>query len=145
MIQGHDTNLPHGKVSANFKYMKKDLISIPDLDFEYKLWKNRISCYSHEIKLYIIRLASLKHEYGQVVEEEIVLLHELEKEVESMLNEIKIQEEEIACFSDDYPINNSHSHYLNHKSLQQKKNNLSMEFLKLIKKIESKYGTFILN
>lgn len=138
-------NLPHGKVSANFKHMKKDLISIPDLDFEYKLWKNRIACYSKEIKLYSFRLSSLKHEYNQDVEEELVLLIELTKEVESMLNAIKIQEEEIACFADDYPINNSHSHYLNHKTLQQKKNNLSMEFLKLIKKIESKYGSLILN
>lgn len=125
--------------------MKKHLISIPDLDFEYKLWKNRISFYAKEIKLYIVRLSALKIEYAQVVDEEIMLLNGLSKEVESMLNEIKIQEEEIACFSSDYPINKNHSHYLNHKSLQQKKNNLSMEFLKLIKKIESNHSTFIFN
>ena len=31
--------------------MKKDLISIPDLDFEYKLWKNRITFYTEEMTI----------------------------------------------------------------------------------------------
>lgn len=125
--------------------MKKDLISIPDLDFEYKLWKNRIGFYAKEIILVKARLASLKLEYEQEVDVEIELLKLLKQNVDLILNEIKIQEEEIACFSDDYPINRSHSHYLNHKSLQQKKNDLSMEFIKLIKKIELKFGDYIFN
>lgn len=125
--------------------MEKDLISIPDLDFEYKLWKNRIVFYAEEIKFFKVRLSALKVEYNQEVEPEIELLVLLKKDVDLVLREIKIQEEEISYFSDDYPINKRHSHYLNHKSLQEKKNNLSMEFIKLIKKIESKFGSFIYN
>lgn len=125
--------------------MKKDLISIPDLDFEYKLWKNRIAFYADEIKLFKARLSSLKIEYSQDVEAEIELLAALKKEVDIVLREIKVQEEEMSYFSIDYPIQKSHSHYLNHKSLQKKKNNLSMEFIKLIKKIESRFGPFIYN
>jgi hypothetical protein len=125
--------------------MEKKLISIPDLDFEYKLWKNRISFYANEIKLVKARLAALKLEFDLEVESEIELLKLLNREVDVTLSEIKIQEEEITCFSDDYPINKNHSHYLNHKSLQQKKNDLSMEFIKLIKKIEMKFGAYILN
>ncbi|MCK5703849.1 MAG: hypothetical protein KAI29_21975, partial [Cyclobacteriaceae bacterium] len=105
--------------------MKKDLISIPDLDFEYKLWKNRIAFYAEEIKLFKARLSSLKIEFSQDVEMEIELLAALNKEVNIVLSEIKIQEEEMSYFSIDYPIQKSHSHYLNHKSLQKKKNNLS--------------------
>lgn len=125
--------------------MEKELISIPDLDFEYKLWKNRINFYSGELALFKARLSSLKIEHNQEVEEEIELLKNVRKEVDLILNEIKIQEEEISCFSDDYPINKSHTHYLNHKSLQKKKNDLSMEFLKLIKKIEYRFADFIYN
>ena len=125
--------------------MKKDLISIPDLDFEYKLWKNRIAFYAEEIKLFKARLSSLKIEFSQDVEMEIELLAALNKEVNIVLSEIKIQEEEISYFSIDYPIQKSHSHYLNHKSLQKKKNNLSMEFIKLIKQIESRFGPLIYN
>jgi hypothetical protein len=125
--------------------MEKKLISIPDLDFEYKLWKNRISFYANEIKLVKARLAALKLEFDLEVESEIELLKLLKKEVDVTLSVIKIQEEEITCFSDDYPINKNHSHDLNHKSLQQKKNDLSMEFIKLIKKIEMKFGAYILN
>jgi len=125
--------------------MKKDLISIPDLDFEYKLWKNRIAFYAEEITLFKARLSSLKIEYNQNVESEIVLLTALKKEVNLVLSEIKVQEEEMSCFSIDYPITKNHSHYINHKSLQKKKNDLSMEFLKLIKKIESGFGMFIYN
>ena len=128
-----------------YKTMKKDLISIPDLDFEYKLWKNRIAFYAEEIKLFKARLSSLKIEYNQEVEAELELLILLKKKVDLVLSEIKIQEEEISYYSDDYPINKSHSHYLNHKALQKKKNNLSMEFIKLIKKIESGFGPFIYN
>ena len=125
--------------------MEKDLISIPDLDFEYKLWKNRIAFYAQELKLFQARLSSLKIEYLQEVETEVELLIVLKKEVDLVLSEIKIQEEEIAYFSIDYPINKNHSHYLNHKSLQKKKNNLSMEFIKLIKKIESRFCMLIYN
>lgn len=125
--------------------MKKELISIPDLDFEYKLWKNRINFYSAEIILFKARLSSLKIEHSQEVEEEINLLRNLNNDVDSILNAIKIQEEEISCFSEDYPINKSHSHYLNHKTLQKKKNDLSMEFIKLIKKIEKRFAPFIYN
>ena len=125
--------------------MKKDLISIPDLDFEYKLWKNRIAFYADEIKLFKARLSSLKIEYSQDVDVEIELLAALKKEVDIVLREIKVQEEEMSYFSIDYPRQKSLTHYLNHKTLQKKKNNLSMEFIKLIKKIESRFGPFIYN
>ena len=125
--------------------MEKDLISIPDLDFEYKLWKNRITFYTEEIKLFKARLSSLKIEFNQDVDVEIELLAALKNGINIVLSEIKIQEEEMSYFSIDYPIQKSHSHYLNHKSLQKKKNNLSMEFIKLIKKIESRFGPFIYN
>ena len=123
--------------------MKKELISIPDLDFEYKLWKNRIVFYAEEINIFISRLSSLKVEYELDVDKEKELLKLLKKDVDLLLNEIKIQEEAIAYFSDDYPIKKSHAHYLAHKDLQMKKNNLSMEFLKLIKKIEAGFEPFI--
>ena len=125
--------------------MEKDLISIPDLDFEYKLWKNRITFYTEEIKLFKARLSSLKIEFNQDVDVEIELLAALKNDINIVLSEIKIQEEEMSYFSIDYPIQKSHSHYLNHKSLQKKKNNLSMEFIKLIKKIESRFGPLIYN
>ncbi len=123
--------------------MEKELISIPDLDFEYKLWKNRVSFYIGEIKIFISRLSSLKVEYGLDVDGETELLKSLKKDAERLLNELKIQEEAIAYFSDDYPIKRSHTHYLAHKTLRKKKNNLSMEFLKMIKKIESGFEPFI--
>ncbi len=76
---------------------------------------------------------------------EIELLAALKNDINIVLSEIKIQEEEMSYFSIDYPIQKSHSHYLNHKSLQKKKNNLSMEFIKLIKMIESRFGPLIYN
>lgn len=100
--------------------MKHGNIQILDLDFEYKLWKNKLLFFSNEIELLLDRLEVLKREkpsfYINDSEHEIVLSQQ--DVVQNLKNKIKTMEQEMAFYAEDYPVNQRHSHYLMHESIR---------------------------
>lgn len=100
--------------------MKSGNILILDLDFEYKLWKNKLLFYSREIELLLDRLEVLKREkpsfYLEDEKSETILSQQ--KAIQGLKNQIKTMEQEMAFYAEDYPINKSHSHYLIHETIR---------------------------
>lgn len=100
--------------------MKSGNIQILDLDFEYKLWKNKLIFFSNEIELLLDRLEVLKREkpsfYIDDSEHETILSQQTA--IQHLRNQIKTMEQEMAFYAEDYPINQSHSHYLTHEAIR---------------------------
>ncbi len=113
----------------------KSLISIPELDFEYKLWKNRLKFYDQETKIYLARLMSIRVQDRFIADKYSDDLKEMIVRIQAMEKEIRLHEEEIACFKKDYPINFRHAHYLDHESIRNKFESLEQSYHKLIRLI----------
>jgi len=93
--------------------MKDGNIEILDLDFEYKLWKNKLNFYQKELELMINRVEVLKKENSKF---EFKIKHfktiiNQKKNIELIRNKIITMEFEMAHYAVDYPISSKHMHY----------------------------------
>lgn len=106
--------------------MKEGKIEILDLDFEYKLWKNKLCCYNKEIELMKHRIESLKQEHPgfNINKKNITILETQLKAVEQVKNRIKTMEQEMAYYAVDYPILTRHSHYVEHEKIRLEMENV---------------------
>ncbi len=100
--------------------MKKGNIQILDLDFEYKLWKNRLMFYQSELELLLDRSTVLmrEHETWKMNESLKNRLQEHLRGLEILQSRIITQEQEMALYAEDYPINSAHSHFSLHESIR---------------------------
>lgn len=100
--------------------MKQGNIQILDLDFEYKLWKNRLDLYIHEIELLEDRINVLKREHVNLKmgEDKIDLLKIQRISIRELIKKIFILEQEISLYAEDYPIGETHTHFINHESIR---------------------------
>jgi hypothetical protein len=89
--------------------MKAD-ISLPDLDFGYKLLKNQILFSERELQLYRIRLLSLQSNQ-QLRASRVGDIRSMVRNFRRLRSEILVQEEAMAFYSRDYPIDRNHEHY----------------------------------
>lgn len=100
--------------------MKTGKIQILDLDFEYKLWKNRLVFYAREIEYLFDRIKVIKREepsfsFGK---EKTKRLRAHQKSILHIRNRIVTLEHEIAFYAGDYPIDQNHQHYVNHEIIR---------------------------
>ena len=100
--------------------MKDGNIEILDLDFEYKLWKNKLQFYHKEVELMKRRVEVLEKEqsgFSFDSKNNEVLKNQL-KEIELAKNKIKTMEYEMGYYAVDYPISSRHSHYVEHEKIR---------------------------
>jgi len=115
--------------------MKDGNIEILDLDFEYKLWKNKLQFYQKELKLMTRRVEILEKEHSgfSFNSSNQETLNNQHEEIELAKNKIKTMEFEMGYYAVDYPISNKHSHYTEHEKIRLeifKINNQQQKILK---------------
>jgi|GEM_PF-1045197 len=100
--------------------MKDGNIEILDLDFEYKLWKNKLQFYQKELKLMTRRVEVLEKEHPGFSFDTAYheTLNNQHKEIVLAKNKIKTMEFEMGYYAVDYPISNKHSHYIEHEKIR---------------------------
>lgn len=100
--------------------MKDVKIEILDLDFEYKLWKNKLQFYQKEIVLIKHRIESLKKEHPNFTLKTIYgkTLIEQRKNIELVKTKIRTMEQEMGYYAVDYPILKRHTHYIEHEKIR---------------------------
>lgn len=100
--------------------MKQGNIYLVDLEFEYKLWKKRIDLFIRELRLMSerndeLRLLAGRKELGA---SRIDVLMGHRKELEMLLNRIKVKEQELQYYNKDFPITDTHQYYVDHLELR---------------------------
>lgn len=102
--------------------MKNGDVNLVDLDFEYKLWKNRLDCYIREIKIIKDRNREVSETRPgkELNDVEIMVLEEHESQLVQLLNRIKVQEQEMQFYNKDFPVTHVHEYVLEHQKLRDK-------------------------
>ncbi len=111
--------------------MKESGIHMVDLDFEYKIWKNRLEGFLKDLK--IIRKRNQSIESGQGAPElnpvELMILDEHEAQLKRMLGRLAAQEQEMQYYNKDFPITASHQYIIEHLELRDRMKRLTDNFL----------------
>ncbi len=107
--------------------MKGGKINMIDLDFEYKLWKNRLNLFVREIEILRHRNEEVKDEplIAELNTVELMVLDEHTDQLKKLMNRIKVQESELQFYNKDFPITQSHQYYQEHQSLRTKMEDIS--------------------
>ncbi|WP_430811231.1 MULTISPECIES: hypothetical protein [unclassified Carboxylicivirga] len=107
--------------------MKGGHINLIDLDFEYKIWKNRIELFINEIQILKNRNEEVKNEdfIGELNTVELMVLDEHSDQLKKLSNRIKVQEHELQFYNKDFPITQGHQYFVEHEALRQKMENIS--------------------
>jgi len=107
--------------------MKGGKINLIDLDFEYKMWKNRLTLFVKEIEILKNRNEEVKGE--EYIDElntvELMVLDEHTEQLKKLTNRIKVQENELQYYNKDFPITTEHQYYKDHEVLREKMNDIS--------------------
>ncbi len=102
--------------------MKKGDVNLIDLEYEYKLWKNRLDGYIREVKI-------IKDRNREVYETrpgkelnsvEMMVLEEHESQLNQLLNRIKVQEQEMQFYNKDFPVTHEHEYVVEHQKIRGK-------------------------
>ncbi|GJM61128.1 hypothetical protein PEDI_16800 [Persicobacter diffluens] len=103
--------------------MNNAKIHLPDLDFDFKLWKETLAFWKRTGELHLLRLSDL-HKLGKISSESYGSLRwEYEQQLDkivALLAKIKVQEDEMAYYHKDYPINMGHQHYKDYLSIRDR-------------------------
>ncbi len=107
--------------------MKQGEVHLIDLDFEYKIWKNRLEGFFKDLK--IIRKRNQALESGESDLElnavELMVLNEHEAQLKKMLGRITVQEQELQYYNKDFPITAEHQYITEHLELRERMKALS--------------------
>jgi len=114
----------------------KEQVSIPEIDFEYKLWKNTLDYFERELNLYRNRILALKTENKLAADNFLDDIKELTLKICALKKEIVFHEEEIGCFKKDYPISRTHEHYQVHEDLKRTLERLTNDYKSLRNNID---------
>lgn len=100
--------------------MKQGNIYLVDLEFEYKFWKKRIDLFIRELRLLSERNDELRLLNGrkELEASKIDVLMGHRKELEMLLNRIKVKEQELQYYNKDFPITDTHQYYVDHIELR---------------------------
>lgn len=122
--------------------MKNGKINLVDLDFEYKMWKNRILLFIKEIHLLKERNEEVKTE--KFIEElntvELMVLDEHVEQLQKLSNRIKVQENEMQFYNKDFPITTEHKYYLEHTELRKQMDGISKVHLNRVEDLITALG-----
>ncbi len=107
--------------------MKSGYINLVDLDFEYKIWKNRLELFRKEIRIILDRNEEVKSEVGidDLPEDELRNIEEHDRELTYLYNRIKVQEQELHYYNKDFPITSEHQFYKEHELIRDKVEEIS--------------------
>jgi hypothetical protein len=107
--------------------MKDGIINMVDLDFEYKLWKNRLAFFLKEIEILRHRNETVRSEpaIDALNPVELMVLDDHEDQLTKLFNRIKVQEQEMQFYNKDFPITSQHQYYLEHVTLRKKMESIS--------------------
>ncbi|TRX64263.1 hypothetical protein [Carboxylicivirga sp. M1479] len=107
--------------------MKGGKINMIDLDFEYKMWKNRLNLFIKEIEILKERNEEVKNEefIAELNTVELMVLDEHIDQLTKHVNRIKVQENELQFYNKDFPITSNHQYYKEHTGLREKMNDVS--------------------
>jgi len=102
--------------------MKSGYINLVDLDFEYKIWKNRLELFRKEISIILDRNEEVKSEVGidDLPENELKNIEEHDSELTYLYNRIKVQEQELHYYNKDFPITSEHQFHKEHELIRDK-------------------------
>ena len=101
--------------------MKEGNIQLLDLDFEYKIWKNKLQYFRAEIKILEDRVYVLSREFPgfDISKDNKDIITNQQEFIQRVLNKIKTREQEMAHFAEDYPICEDHSHFKLHEKVRE--------------------------
>ncbi len=107
--------------------MKGGKINLVDLDFEYKLWKNRLVLFIKEIEIIKNRNDEVKNEtfIDELNTVELMVLDEHIDQLQKLSNRIKVQENELQFYNKDFPVTPEHQYFKEHELLRDKMNEIS--------------------
>lgn len=122
--------------------MKKGDVNLMDLDYEYKLWKNRLDCYIREIRLIKDRNRDVAdNKPGKELNSvEMMVLEEHESQLNQLLNRIKVQEQEMQFYNKDFPITHVHEYVTEHQKIRGKINRLCTIHLERVDDLINELG-----
>lgn len=117
--------------------MKAGTIHILDLDFELKLWKNRLLNFQSELDIIDGRVFVLAREHpGFILNKNHQILIQIQKErVKGTLIKIENMEQEMALYAEDYPINEKHLHFVFMKNIREEIENILMKQNQIISEV----------
>ncbi len=100
--------------------MKQGNILLVDLEFEYKLWKKRLELFIRELRFFCDRNDELRLLNGrkELEAKKIDALMAHRKMLETLLNRIKVQEQELQYYNKDFPITEMHQYFVDHIELR---------------------------
>lgn len=100
--------------------MKQGNILLVDLEFEYKLWKKRLELFIRELRFFCDRNDELRLLNGrkELDAKKIDALMAHRKMLETLLNRIKVQEQELQYYNKDFPITEMHQYFVDHIELR---------------------------
>lgn len=121
----------------------KDQVSIPEIDFEYKLWKNTLDYFEKHLSIYRNRILALKTDNTLLANDYLNDIKDMILRICALKKEIIFHEEEIGCFKKDYPISRTHEHYTMHEDLKERLENLTNEYHTLLKSIDGDLSSIL--
>lgn len=122
--------------------MKQGMIHLIDLDFEYKIWKNRLEGFLKDLKIIHKRNHALESgESGLELNAiELMVLNEHEAQLKKMLGRITVQEQELQYYNKDFPITANHQYITEHLELRGRMKDLSDSFMAKISALMGELG-----
>ncbi len=130
------------------KQGKTSEISLPDFDFEYKLWKNELSFMNKQLKHFLQRIDAIKVEYAhekniKKADSYLNIIPVIIQGIDNLLIKIKTQEEEIAHYVKDFPINKNHQYYREHNSIKASLKLIQHQYRSFYRNIQSNLGSLL--
>ena len=120
--------------------MKSGYINLVDLDFEYKIWKNRLELFRKEIKIILERNEEVKSEVmiDELTGEELERIDKHYQELTYLLNRIKVQEQELHFYNKDFPITPDHQFHTEHEQIKEKVEEISKKHIECVADLMNK-------
>lgn|SRR5690554_292063 len=111
--------------------MKEGEITLMDLEFEYKMWKNHIDWFLQDLKIVRERNDELKRGLSRegLNEVEEMILEEYESQLERMQKRIQTQEREMQYYNKDFPVTPNHQYVVEHLDLRRQMEKISGEVI----------------
>ncbi len=122
--------------------MRNGRINLVDLDFEYKMWKNRLTLFVQEINILKNRNEEVKTEkyIDELNTVELMVLDEHVEQLTKLINRIKVQESEMQYYNKDFPITFDHKYFKEHESLRNQMNSISRVHLARVADLTNALG-----
>jgi hypothetical protein len=122
--------------------MKNGNINLIDLDFEYKLWKERLALFIREVETLRHRNEELKHEpnHPMLNSVELMVLDDHQDLLEKLHKRIVTQEQELQFYNKDFPITSNHQYYKEHVSLQRRMQEMTQTHLDKVADVVKELG-----